>query len=113
MTRRRVTLLGATGSIGQSTLDLVSRNPEQFEIEALTARSSVGELAEAAKRLHAKLAVVADPSHYAALKEALAGSDVEAAAGPEALVEAAQRPSEILVSAIVGAAGLAPTLAAV
>lgn len=113
MTRRRVTLLGATGSIGQSTLDLVSRNPEQFEIEALTARSSVGELAEAAKRLHAKLAVVADPSHYAALKEALAGSDVEAAAGPEALVEAAQRPSEILVSAIVGAAGLTPTLAAV
>lgn len=113
MTRRRVTLLGATGSIGQSTLDLVSRNPEQFEIEALTARSSVGELAEAAKRLHAKLAVVADPSHYAALKEALAGSGVEAAAGPEALVEAAQRPSEILVSAIVGAAGLAPTLAAV
>jgi len=113
MTKRRVTLLGATGSIGRSTLDLIARNPEQFEIEALTARQSVTELAAAARKFRAKQAVVADPHHYAALKDALAGSGIEAAAGAEAVAEAARRPADVVVAAIVGAAGLAPTLAAV
>jgi len=110
---RRVTLLGATGSIGGSTLDLIARNPRDFAVEALTANRSVEALARQARAFGARLAVVADPSRYAALKDALAGSGVEAAAGPEALAEAAARPAELVVAAIVGAAGLAPTLAAV
>lgn len=113
MTRRRVTLLGATGSIGRSTLDLIARYPKAFEIEALTAHSSVRELAASAREFGARLAVVADAAHYEALKEALTGSGVEAAAGPEALVEAAKRPADTVVAAIVGAAGLEATLAAV
>lgn len=111
--RRRVTLLGATGSIGGSTLDLIARNPDAFAVEALTANRSVETLARQARAFGARLAVVADPDCYAALKEALAGSGVEAAAGPQALAEAAERPAELVVAAIVGAAGLAPTLAAV
>jgi len=110
---RRVTLLGATGSIGRSTLDLIARNPDDFAVEALTANRSVEALAREARAFGARLAVVADPACYGALKEALAGSGIEAAAGPQALVEAAGRPSELVVAAIVGAAGLAPTLAAV
>lgn len=111
--RRRVTLLGATGSIGQSTLDLIERNEGAFEVEALTANTSVETLARAARKVRAKLAVVAAADSYQALKEALAGSGIEAAAGPEAVVQAAERPAEVVVAAIVGAAGLAPTLAAV
>jgi len=111
--RRRVTLLGATGSIGQSTLDLIERNEGAFEVEALTANTSVEALARAARKVRAKLAVVAAADSYQALKEALAGSGIEAAAGPEAVVQAAERPAEVVVAAIVGAAGLAPTLAAV
>lgn len=110
---RRVTLLGATGSIGRSTLDLIARNPDDFAVEALTANRSVEALAREARAFGARLAVVADPACYGALKEALAGSGIEAAAGPQALVEASGRPSELVVAAIVGAAGLAPTLAAV
>lgn len=111
--RRRVTLLGATGSIGQSTLDLIERNEGAFEVEALTANTSVEALARAARKVRSKLAVVAAADSYQALKEALAGSGIEAAAGPEAVVQAAERPAEVVVAAIVGAAGLAPTLAAV
>lgn len=111
--RRRVTLLGATGSIGQSTLDLIERNEGAFEVEALTANTSVETLARTARKVRAKLAVVAAADSYQALKEALAGSGIEAAAGPEAVVQAAERPAEVVVAAIVGAAGLAPTLAAV
>ncbi len=110
---RRVTVLGSTGSVGCSTLDLIARNPEAFELEALTARNSVDRLAEQARLLHPKLAVVADPALYAPLRSALAGSGVEAAAGPEALVEAGQRPADWVMAAIMGAAGLAPTLAAI
>ena len=109
---RCITILGSTGSVGQSTVDLIARDPARYRVEALVARSSVKLLAEQARRLRAKMAVVADPAKYQALKEALAGSQVEAAAGPEAVIEAAARPAEWVMAAIVGFAGLAPTLAA-
>lgn len=110
---RRVTILGSTGSIGCNTIDLIERNRESFEIEALTANRSFEILADQAKRLQPKLAVVADETCYRDLKQALSGTGIEVAAGPEALVEAAERPSDLLMAAIVGAAGLAPTLQAV
>ena len=110
---RRVTVLGSTGSVGLSTLDLIARSPASFEVEALTAFSSADRLAEQARKLRPKLAVVGDPAAYGALKSALSGTRIEVAAGPEALVEAAQRPAGWVMAAIVGAAGLAPTLAAV
>jgi 1-deoxy-D-xylulose-5-phosphate reductoisomerase len=110
---RRISVFGATGSVGVNTLDVVSRHPGRFEVEALTANGSVAVLAEQARRFGAKLAVVADESRYVDLKEALSGSGVEAAAGAAALVEAAERPAELVMSAIVGSAGLAPTMAAV
>lgn len=109
---RRISVLGATGSVGTSTLDLVERAPDRFKVVALTANRNVDALVDAAKRTNAELAVIADPSLYEPLKAALAGSGVEAAAGPEALVEAAQRPSDLVMAAIVGAAGLPSTLAA-
>ncbi|NIA67299.1 1-deoxy-D-xylulose-5-phosphate reductoisomerase [Pelagibius litoralis] len=110
---RRLTVLGSTGSIGCSTLDLVERNREVFEIEALTANRSVSSLAAQAKQFGARLAVVADESCYQDLKEALSGTGIEAAAGPAAVAEAAARPADWVMAAIVGAAGLAPTLSAV
>jgi 1-deoxy-D-xylulose-5-phosphate reductoisomerase len=110
---RRVSILGATGSIGRSTLDLIAHAPERYEVVALCAHNNVEQLATAARRHGARLAVVADPAAYRSLKDALAGSGVEAACGPEGLVDAAARPAEWVMSAIVGAAGLAPTLAAV
>jgi len=110
---RRVTILGSTGSVGCNTIDLIERQPEQFRVEALTANRNVAELAAQARKLGARLAVVADETCYQDLKEALAGSGIEAAAGTDALVEAASRPAEWVMAAIVGAAGLAPTLAAV
>ena len=110
---RRVTILGSTGSVGCNTLDLIEREPEAFEIEALSANGSVARLAEQARRLGAKLAVVADEDCYRDLKDALSGSGVEAAAGLAGLTEAAERPADWVMAAIVGAAGLAPTLAAV
>ncbi len=109
---RRVTILGSTGSVGQSTVDLIARNPAFYRVEALVARTSVELLADQARRLRARLAVVADASRYGALKEALAGTSIEAAAGAEAVCEAAARPAEWVMAAIVGFAGLAPTLAA-
>jgi len=110
---RRLTILGSTGSIGTSTIDLIDRNPGAFEIEALTANKNVKLLAEQARRLRPQLAVVADPGLYQELKEALSGTNIAVAAGPEALVEAAGRPASWVMSAIVGAAGLQATLAAV
>ncbi|WP_416900316.1 MAG: 1-deoxy-D-xylulose-5-phosphate reductoisomerase [Minwuia sp.] len=111
--RKGVTVLGATGSIGLSTLDLVSRHPDRFRVDTLTANSNVAELARLAVDHGAALAVVADPDRYRDLKDALSGTGVRAAAGPEALVEAAQGDSEFVMAGIVGSAGLAPTLAAV
>ena len=110
---RRITILGATGSVGCNTIDLIARDPEAFEIEALTANRSVAQLAEQARQLRAKRAVIADEGCYGALKEALAGSGVEPAAGRRAIVEAAEQPADWVMSAIVGAAGLEATLAAV
>ena len=110
---RRVTILGSTGSIGQNTIDLLQRHPEEFVVEALTANSNAALLAEQARAVGAKFAAVADPSAYAALNDALGGSGIEAAAGREALVEAAERPADWVMAGIVGAAGLAPTLAAI
>lgn len=108
-----MTVLGSTGSIGVNTLDLVARSPASFEVEALTAFRNVDRLVEQALKLRPKLAVVGDPAAYQALNGALSGSGIETAAGPEALIEAAQRPADWVMAAIVGIAGLAPTLAAV
>jgi 1-deoxy-D-xylulose-5-phosphate reductoisomerase len=111
-TPRHVTILGSTGSVGQSTADLIARDPESYRVEALVAGNSVEALAEQARRLKAKMAVVANPQRYRALKDALIGTTIEAAAGPEAVTEAASRPAEWVMAAIVGFAGLAPTLCA-
>ncbi|MBI1338713.1 1-deoxy-D-xylulose-5-phosphate reductoisomerase [bacterium] len=112
----RVSVLGATGSVGRSTLDVVARPltaDRHFRVAALTAHRDVEGLAAAALETSAEFAVIADPSLYGELKGRLQGSGVEAAAGPDALVEAAQRPADCVVAAIVGVAGLRPTLAAV
>lgn len=110
---RSLTLLGATGSIGASTLDLVRRNRGEWQVEALTANGSAAELAALAIEFDAKLAVVGDEACLPELRAALAGSGVAAAGGRQALVEAAQRPVDMTVAAIVGCAGLAPVMAAV
>lgn len=110
--RRRISVLGATGSVGANTLDLVAREPDRFEVVALTASRNAAALAELALRLQAEVAVVADSAAYPELAERLAGSGTVAAGGPDAVIEAAQRPTDIVVSAIVGAAGLAPSVAA-
>ena len=109
---RRVTILGSTGSVGCNTIDLIARQPEAFEIAALTAHRRVDLLAQQSRELCPARAVIGDPALYGELKEALSGSGVEAAAGPEAIVEAAEMPSDWVMSAIVGAAGLRATLAA-
>jgi 1-deoxy-D-xylulose-5-phosphate reductoisomerase len=110
---RHVTILGSTGSIGCSTVDLIARDPDHFVVEALTAHSNVRRLADQAKALNAKHAVIADERFYGDLREALAGTGISVAAGEAAVVEAARRPAEWVMAAIVGAAGLEPTLAAV
>jgi 1-deoxy-D-xylulose-5-phosphate reductoisomerase len=111
--KRRVTVLGSTGSVGCNTVELLAADPGAYEVEALAAHRNVALLAEQAKTLHARLAVVADDSQYKALKAALAGTGIETAAGPAAVVEAASRPADWVMAAIVGAAGLASTMAAV
>ena len=109
---RCLSIFGATGSVGQSTLDLVRSESGAWRIAALTAHSDVAGLAALAKEFRPEVAVIADESRYAELKAALADTGVEAAAGAEALVEAAKRAADIVVAAIVGIAGLAPTMAA-
>jgi 1-deoxy-D-xylulose-5-phosphate reductoisomerase len=110
---RSISILGATGSIGASTLDLIRRNREAWRIEALTANCSANELAALAREFGAKIAVVGDETCLPDLRSALAGSGIEAAGGPAALCEAAARPVDLTVAAIVGCAGLAPTMEAV
>ncbi len=110
---RRITILGSTGSIGCNTIDLVEREPERYCVEALTANRNVALLAEQARRLRPRVAVVADAGQYKALREALSGTNIEVAAGEAAVVEAATRPIDWMMAGIVGAAGLAPTLAGV
>ncbi len=110
---RRLTILGSTGSVGCNTIDLIERNPNRYEIVALTANRNAVALAEQARRLRSSLAVVADADAYGTLKDALQGTGIEVAAGPEAVTEAASRPTDWMMAAIVGSAGLESTLAGV
>jgi 1-deoxy-D-xylulose-5-phosphate reductoisomerase len=105
---RSVSIFGATGSIGQNTVDLIARDPGAYRVVALTGGANIAQLAEDAIRLKAEVAVTAHDDRLDDLRAALAGSGVEAAAGQSALVEAADRPADWVMSAIVGAAGLAP-----
>ena len=107
-----MTLLGATGSIGASTVDLLKRERNRFRVEAVCANKSAAALAALARELGARFAAVADPAAYGDLKAALAGTGIEVAAGESGLIEAAERPAEWVIGAITGAAGLKPTLAA-
>ena len=111
--RRHVTILGSTGSVGANTVDLIVRNRDRFEVEALVAGSNYGKLADQARRLRPRRAVIADDARLSDLRQALAGTGIETAAGRAAVVEAANQPADWVMAAIVGAAGLEPTLAAV
>jgi 1-deoxy-D-xylulose-5-phosphate reductoisomerase len=110
---KKVSILGATGSIGKSTLDLIGRSPDRFEVTALTAAKNVRALADAARRTKAGLAVIADEGRLGELRDALTGTGCQAAAGPGALIEAAAGEADLVMAAIVGCAGLEPTMAAV
>ena len=110
---RSVSILGATGSVGASTLDLVQHQRDHWRIVALTANGNAKELARLALEFRPEVAVVADEAALPELREALAGSGIEAAGGAAALIEAASRPVDITLAAIVGCAGLAPTMAAI
>jgi len=113
MTRRSVSILGATGSVGTSTLDLVERHPDRFEVVALTAARNVAALADAARRTHARLAVIDEETLLPELRQRLKGSNCRAATGKEALAEAAAGEAEWVMAAIVGCAGLEPVMAAI
>jgi 1-deoxy-D-xylulose-5-phosphate reductoisomerase len=113
MNRRTVSILGATGSVGTSTLDLIERQPERFEVVALTAAKNVAALADAARRTGARLAVIDDPDLLGELEQRLEGSGCRAATGREALAEAAAGEAEWVMAAIVGCAGLGPVMAAI
>ncbi|MEO1555385.1 MAG: 1-deoxy-D-xylulose-5-phosphate reductoisomerase [Pseudomonadota bacterium] len=107
-----MSIFGATGSIGQNTIDLIARDPDGYDVVALTGASNIAQLAKDAIRLNADVAVTADPARLEDLRAALADTPVEAAAGPQAMIEAAQRPVDWVMSAIVGAAGLQPGICA-
>jgi 1-deoxy-D-xylulose-5-phosphate reductoisomerase len=109
---RSVTLLGATGSIGSSTVDLLKRGNGRYRVEAVTARGNAAALAQLARELGARFAAVADSNAYRELKDALTGTGIEAASGEQALIEAAERPADWVMAAISGSVGLKPTLAA-
>jgi 1-deoxy-D-xylulose-5-phosphate reductoisomerase len=109
---RTIAILGATGSVGQSTLDLIARQPGRFEVLALTARRDVAGLAESARRVNARRAVIADAKLLGSLREALQGSGIECTAGDEAVVEAASLGADWCMAAIMGTAGLRPVMAA-
>ena len=110
---RSVSVLGATGSIGDSTMDLLRASPDRYRVEALTANSNVPALAKLAREFGARFAAVADPGRLGELKEALAGTQIEYGAGESAVIEAAAWPSDWVMAAVSGAAGLKPALAAV
>ena len=112
MTVRTVSILGATGSIGTSTLDLIEREPDRFQVAALTAQRDVAGLAQAARRTRAHLAVIGDPALYGELKEALADTSTQVAAGDAAIIDAATTGADWTMAAIVGIAGLKPVMAA-
>jgi len=110
---RKLVILGATGSIGRSTADLICANPDGFEVVAIVGGRDVIALAQMARRLRAGCAVIADPYGYQALAEQLAGTNIKVGAGPAAVLEAAVMPCDLVVAAIVGTAGVAPTHAAI
>jgi 1-deoxy-D-xylulose-5-phosphate reductoisomerase len=110
---RSVTVLGSTGSVGTQTVELLAAAPERFRVLALVAGRNVGLLAEQAVALKAERAVIADPASYARLRDALSGTGIEVAAGPDSVVAAAALPADLTMAAITGAAGLAATLAAI
>jgi 1-deoxy-D-xylulose-5-phosphate reductoisomerase len=112
LAERSVTILGATGSIGASTIDLIKREPSRYRVEALTANRNGAALAALAREVNARFAAVGDPAAFAELKDGLAGSGIQAGAGESAVIEAAQRPADWVMAAITGAAGLKSTLAA-
>jgi len=105
---KKVSIFGATGSIGQNTIDLIARAPDAYDVVALTGASNIAQLAEDAQRLNAQLAITAHEHLLDDLRDALSGTGVEAAAGTQAINEAAARPADWVMSAIIGAAGLAP-----
>jgi 1-deoxy-D-xylulose-5-phosphate reductoisomerase len=109
---RRIVLLGATGSVGRSTVDLLERDPEGFSVAAVAGGRDARALADIARRTKAEFAAIRDENAYSELKEALAGANIQVAAGREAVIEAARREADLVVSAIVGAAGVEPTHAA-
>ena len=110
---RTVTVLGATGSIGDSTMDLLRGARDRYSVEALTANTNVEALAKLAREFGARFAAIADPARLAELKDALAGTGIECGAGESAIIEAAARPADWVMAAVSGAAGLKPALAAV
>ena len=112
MALKRVSIFGATGSIGQNTLDLIGRDPERFQVDTLTGGNQVDQLAQHAKKFGARMVVTAYDDHFQALKSALSGTDIQVGAGALAMKEAASRPVDMAMSAIVGAAGLEPGLTA-
>ena len=113
MSAKRISILGATGSVGQSTLDLVAREPEKFDIIAVTAHRDVEGLANTARTHNAKLAVIGDASLAGELADALTGSGIATAAGPEAICDAAAMDADFVMASIVGAAGVKPVMAAI
>ena len=110
---RSVSIFGATGSVGLSTLDLIRQHRGDYRVVALTANGNAAAIAQLAREFNAELAVVAEESAYAELKDALAGTNIEAAAGPQALVESARREAGWTMASIVGCAGLPSTMAAI
>jgi 1-deoxy-D-xylulose-5-phosphate reductoisomerase len=110
---RSITILGATGSIGASTVDLIKREPARYRVESISARRNAIALGKIAREVGARHAVVSDPAAYADLKSALSGSRIEAAAGEEALIESALRPADWVMASISGSVGLKPTMAAI
>jgi 1-deoxy-D-xylulose-5-phosphate reductoisomerase len=110
---RAVTVLGATGSIGDSTMDLLRASPNRYRVEALTANNNVEALAKLAREFNARFVAIANPNRLGDLKDALAGTNTECGAGESAIIEAASRPADWVMAAVSGAAGLKPALAAV
>ena len=109
---RKIAILGATGSVGTSTLDLIEREPDKFRVVALTANSEVRKLAEIARRTNAKFAVIADEHRLPELRDALSGTGIRTGGGAAAVVEAALSGADWTMAAIVGCAGLEPVMAA-
>lgn len=109
---KKVSILGSTGSIGQSTVDVIKSNPDAFDVQVLTANNNAQKLAEQARALNAKKAVVANEDYYNELAGALSGTGIEVAAGAEAVIEAAAMPADVIMNGVVGVVGLRPVMEA-